>query len=86
MIRLFAPAICAGAVATLPTLAQAHVGHVGELAGHSHWAGIAALAGAALLAGIVAVGRARARRNSRKTDEEQTAGAEAPQTVRGSEA
>ncbi len=31
-------------------LAFAHVGHLGELAGHSHWIGAAALGGAAALA------------------------------------
>lgn len=37
----------------LPSAVAAHGGHLGELAGHSHWVGIAALAGAALVAGLV---------------------------------
>lgn len=38
-----------------PTTAFAHGGHLGELAGHAHWIGVAALAGAALVAGVVAL-------------------------------
>lgn len=34
--------------------AQAHIGHVGELAGHAHWVGVAALVGAAALAALAA--------------------------------
>ncbi|WP_298817904.1 DUF6732 family protein [uncultured Roseibium sp.] len=41
--------------AMLPTSALAHGGHLGELAGHSHWIGVAAIAGAALVAGLVAL-------------------------------
>lgn len=37
-----------------PAAAFAHGGHIGELAGHSHWAGLAALAGAVVIAGAVA--------------------------------
>ncbi|WP_428643027.1 DUF6732 family protein [Roseibium sp.] len=43
------------AAAILPTSAFAHGSHLGELAGHSHWVGVAALAGAALVAGIIAL-------------------------------
>ncbi|WP_305987618.1 DUF6732 family protein [Roseibium sp. MMSF_3544] len=43
----------AGAI--LPSTAFAHGGHLGELAGHSHWIGVAAVAGAALVAGLVAL-------------------------------
>ncbi|SDR21818.1 DUF6732 family protein [Pseudovibrio sp. Tun.PSC04-5.I4] len=39
--------------------AFAHAGHLGELAGHSHWVGIAAIAGAAIVAGIAARARKR---------------------------
>ncbi|MEO9527916.1 DUF6732 family protein [Roseibium sp.] len=49
------------AAAVLPTSAFAHGGHLGDLAGHSHWVGVAALAGAALIAGVIALkGRKRA--------------------------
>lgn len=34
--------------------AHAHIGHVGDLAGHAHWVGVAALVGAAALAALVA--------------------------------
>jgi chromate transport protein ChrA len=35
--------------------AYAHFGHVGELAGHSHWIGLAAAAAAAVIATAVTV-------------------------------
>jgi len=41
--------------ALMPAPAFAHAGHLGELAGHSHWVGAAAVAGAALVAGIIAL-------------------------------
>jgi|GEM_PF-3539370 len=34
--------------------AFAHGGHVGELAGHAHWVGVAATVGAAALAALIA--------------------------------
>ena len=42
------------AICSFSSAALAHGGHLGELAGHSHWVGVAAFAGAALIAGIVA--------------------------------
>ncbi len=39
------PALLAG------TMAEAHVGHVGEVAGHGHWLGAAAI-GAAIAIGL----------------------------------
>jgi hypothetical protein len=53
------------AAALMPTSAFAHAGHLGELAGHSHWVGAAALAGAALLAGVIAL-----KDRKRKKDED----------------
>ncbi len=53
--------------ATVPTTAFAHGGHLGELAGHSHWLGAAAVAGAALIAGLVALKD----RKDRKADDTQ---------------
>lgn len=47
--------LLAGLAAVTPTAALAHAGHLGELAGHSHWIGVAALAGAALVAGVIAL-------------------------------
>ena len=38
-------------------VAQAHIGHIGELAGHGHWIGVGALIGAAALAAALARGR-----------------------------
>lgn len=55
MFRSLLAAAAAVPLAVFPLAADAHVGHVGDLAGHSHWAGIAAIAGAAVLAGIVAL-------------------------------
>ncbi|WP_068311606.1 DUF6732 family protein [Polycladidibacter hongkongensis] len=54
---------------TLPTVAFAHGGHIGELAGHAHWVGAAALAGAAILAGLVA----RERKKTKQQEVEETA-------------
>ena len=39
--------------------AHAHFGHLGELAGHSHWIGLAGLAAAAATAALIARGRRR---------------------------
>lgn len=47
--------------------ALAHLGHLGELAGHSHWTGAAALAGAVIAAGILAV---KGRKKTAKAKEE----------------
>ncbi len=46
-------------VLVVPVGAMAHVGHVGELAGHSHWVGVAAVVGAAAVAAIAAKLRKR---------------------------
>lgn len=49
--------------------AHAHLGHVGELAGHSHWIGI----GAIVVAGAIAVAAAKIKKeNSQDTDEKET--------------
>jgi len=37
--------------------AHAHGGHLGDLAGHAHWVGLAALIGAAALAALIAKAR-----------------------------
>jgi hypothetical protein len=50
----------------LPGPAAAHVGHLGEVAGHDHWVAGAALAGA-ILAGILA-DRRRRRRSGREAE------------------
>ena len=43
--------ILSGAIFTSP--AYAHLGHVGELAGHAHWVGIGAVVVAGALAGVI---------------------------------
>ncbi|MGB0854498.1 MAG: DUF6732 family protein [Pikeienuella sp.] len=37
------------------TTAHAHLGHVAEVAGHSHWIGLAAVLGAAAIAGAIGI-------------------------------
>lgn len=61
--------VSASALALLATSgpASAHLGHLGELAGHSHWTGAAALAGAVIAAGILAV---KGRKKTAKAKEE----------------
>ncbi|MEJ8476277.1 DUF6732 family protein [Roseibium algae] len=54
----------------MPSLAMAHPGHLGELAGHSHWIGVIALAGAALVAGVAAL-KGRKKDASGQDDETQ---------------
>ncbi len=52
------------------TSAHAHWGHVGELAGHGHIVGIAALAGAAALAAALAAARGkRAEENEEEAED-----------------
>lgn len=60
--------LLAGLAAVTPTAALAHAGHLGELAGHSHWIGVAALAGAALVAGVIAL-KDRKRKQENDTPE-----------------
>ena len=54
--------------------AFAHVGHIGELAGHSHWIGVAALAAAAAVAALAARAKPKSERgenaNSESADSE----------------
>lgn len=53
-----------GIAVCLPGPALAHGGHLGDLAGHSHWAGLAAVLGAAALGAAVAKLRKRRRPQS----------------------
>jgi len=39
------------------TPAQAHIGHLGEVAGHGHWIGLGLIAGAGVLAGLLGKGK-----------------------------
>jgi len=52
MIR---PGLIAACLATTP--AHAHIGHLGEVAGHGHWIGLGLIAGAAVLGGWLGKGR-----------------------------
>jgi len=57
------------AAVLLPTSAHAHAGHLGELAGHGHWIGAAALAGAALIAGVIALKDRKRKQEEDKAEE-----------------
>ncbi len=69
------PAIRIAALATclLPLQAQAHPGHLADVAGHSHWLGAAALAAAIALAAL----RARKGRRDRDAENAQSEAEEA---------
>jgi hypothetical protein len=59
----------------MPASAHAHLGHVGELAGHAHWIGL----GATVVAGAIAiaVGSLADKETEDETDEDSIAGEEA---------
>ncbi|WP_029057650.1 DUF6732 family protein [Stappia stellulata] len=60
MKPVFASGVVLAQLVAGTTAAAAHGGHVGELAGHAHWVGIAAVAAAAALAaGVALAGRRR---------------------------
>lgn len=64
-----------------PTAAFAHAGHIGELAGHAHWIGVAALAAAAAVA-AAAAGIGRKPKDARESEADaSTAGDETPEEV-----
>ncbi|PWV98978.1 hypothetical protein DFR52_104269 [Hoeflea marina] len=62
--------------------AHAHGGHLGELAGHSHWVGWAAAAGAAAIAAWAGKRKLNADRDSKEAD----ASADAEPDTQGAEA
>ncbi len=62
-------------VLAMPTSAFAHIGHIGELAGHGHWIGVGALVGAAALAAALARGR-KAREEGAEEEAEEPIDAE----------
>ena len=64
---------------SLPATAHAHMGHVGELAGHSHWVGIAAVLGAAAIAALAA----KAAKGKEPAKDESTAEEEAEEQTEG---
>ena len=57
----------------VPLPAFAHFGHIGELAGHSHWVGWAALGSAAALAALL--GRRPKPQSAEETGDQAVAGA-----------
>jgi hydrogenase/urease accessory protein HupE len=67
MLRLIMPAL---ALAAISTPALAHVGHLGDLAGHDHWVAGAAI-GAAIAIGVY--GALKGRRKTEKAEEPQDA-------------
>ncbi len=56
--------------------AHAHLGHVGELAGHAHWVGLGATVVAGALA--IAIGKLTEKNSDEVLDEETELGEEAP--------
>jgi hypothetical protein len=75
-IRL--PAFAALLVISSP--AHAHLGHVGEVAGHSHWIGLAAVGAAAALAiAVSALGKKKdAEAKDAEAEAEESTGDETP--------
>lgn len=67
----FKPATAVSALVLMasPSLAEAHGGHLGELAGHSHWIGVAALAGAVAAAALAA--KLKGRKSEEPADEQE---------------
>ena len=57
------------AVVMLPTSALAHVGHLGEVAGHGHWLGAAAI-GAAIAIGLLAASKDRKKQDAEAQGDE----------------
>ncbi len=53
-MKFYRTAIFLGTIVSTAQPAYAHLGHVGELAGHGHLAGIAALGAAAAIAAALA--------------------------------
>lgn len=68
-------------IAAAPVPALAHLGHVGEAAGHSHWIGLAALGVAAAILALLPRGKRKEDEATGETTEAegdtQDAGAEA---------
>ncbi|QKV17400.1 DUF6732 family protein [Oricola thermophila] len=69
-----------GAFLLISSPAHAHFGHVGEVAGHSHWIGLAAAGAATAIAiAVSALGRKKdAQAEDVETDSEDSAGDETP--------
>lgn len=66
MLRI---SVIAFAFASLATKAFAHVGHLGDVASHAHWAGIAAIAGAVALGALAGKLNKKAKEDAASDDE-----------------
>ena len=53
-MKTYQAALLFSAIAGMATPASAHLGHMGELAGHGHLAGVAAIGAAAAIAAAMA--------------------------------
>ena len=61
-----------------PGMALAHIGHIGELAGHGHWIALGALG---LAAGVAAIAKGKAKKSATETEAEEAADADAEPEV-----
>ena len=56
------------------TSAMAHVGHVGDLAGHSHWIGVGAVVAAGLVLAALGLTKSKEEASDEDSSEEAVAG------------
>ena len=68
-MRFCQSAIFLGGLFTMATPAWAHLGHVGDLAGHGHLAGIEAIGAAAAIAAALAVRKLKKKPKRKETKE-----------------
>jgi hypothetical protein len=66
-MKIYHAALVFGGIVNMTTPAKAHLGHMGELAGHGHLAGVAAIGVAAAIAAALAA------RKLKKKPEQETA-------------
>lgn len=70
-MRFYQAAIFLGGFVSMATPANAHLGHVGELAGHGHLAGIAALGAAAAIAAALAARKLKQKPKPKRNETEE---------------
>ena len=68
-MKIYPAAIFFSGIVAMATPAHAHLGHMGELAGHGHLAGIAAIGAAAAIAAALAARKLK-KKAKQKTAEE----------------
>jgi len=68
-MKIYQAAIFFSGIAGTATPAKAHLGHMGELAGHGHLAGIAAIATAAIIAAALAARQLKKKRRQKAATE-----------------